>query len=110
MACPSDLRLDLNVGEYVDMSSPDNIWRPFFLSATSPLAVGDSVMKNDITTTVVARNLFTPKDNRIISKWSDELAVQDSLAFSVQCAVCGLCIEYGPTPSCSYLPGRILDG
>ena len=41
-------------------------------------------MKNDITATVVARNLLTLRDNRVFSKWSDELAVQDSLAFSVQ--------------------------
>ncbi|KAM0988798.1 hypothetical protein ACFX2A_012919 [Malus domestica] len=86
MTYPSDRRLDLNVGEDVDMSSPDNIWRPSFLSATSPLTVGDSMMKNDITATVGAKNLLTPKDNRILSKRSDELAVQDSLAFSVQCA------------------------
>ncbi|KAM1309732.1 hypothetical protein ACFX13_006549 [Malus domestica] len=33
-----------------------------------------------------ARNLFTPKDNKILSKRSDELVVQDSLALSVQCA------------------------
>ncbi|KAM1844676.1 hypothetical protein ACFX13_019054 [Malus domestica] len=85
MACPSDHRLDLNVGEDVDMSSLDNIWRPSFLSTTGPLTVGDFVIKNYITTTVVARNLFTLKDNRIISKRSDELAVEDSLAFSVQC-------------------------
>ncbi|KAM1073561.1 hypothetical protein ACFX2B_018418 [Malus domestica] len=44
------------------------------------------MMKNNITATVVARNLLTPKDNRIFSKRSDELAVQDSLALSVQCA------------------------
>ncbi|KAM2334516.1 hypothetical protein ACFXTH_012042 [Malus domestica] len=86
MACPSDRRLDLNVGEDVDMSSSDNIWHPSFLSATGPLTVGDSVIKNDITATMVARNLLTPKDNRILSKRSDELAVQDSLAFNVQCA------------------------
>ncbi|KAM1074326.1 hypothetical protein ACFX2B_019097 [Malus domestica] len=35
---------------------------------------------------VVARNLLTPKDNRLLSKRSDELAVKDSLALSVQCA------------------------
>ncbi|KAM1789936.1 hypothetical protein ACFX12_034046 [Malus domestica] len=34
---------------------------------------------------VVARNLLTPKDNRLLSKRSDELAVKDSLALSVQC-------------------------
>ncbi|KAM2538411.1 hypothetical protein TB2_023858 [Malus domestica] len=39
-----------------------------------------------MTAVVVARNLLTPKDNRLFSKWSDELAVKDSLALSVQCA------------------------
>ncbi|KAM1107175.1 hypothetical protein ACFX2B_003921 [Malus domestica] len=43
-------------------------------------------MKNDMTAAVVARNLVTPKDNRLFSKRSDELAVNDSLALSVQCA------------------------
>ncbi|KAM0992025.1 hypothetical protein ACFX2C_010323 [Malus domestica] len=66
--------------------SPDNIWRPSFVSPTGPLTVGDSVMKNDMTAAVVARNLLTPKDNRLLSKRSDELAVKDSLALSVQCA------------------------
>ncbi|KAM1010724.1 hypothetical protein TB1_045295 [Malus domestica] len=61
MDCPSDRRLDLNVGEYADVSSPDNIWHPSFLSPTGHLTVGDSVMKNDITATVVARNLLTPQ-------------------------------------------------
>ncbi|KAM2110840.1 hypothetical protein ACFX1R_013544 [Malus domestica] len=42
-------------------------------------------MKNDMTAAVVARNLLTPKDNRLLSKRSDELAVKDSLALSVQC-------------------------
>ncbi|KAM2517902.1 hypothetical protein PS1_032759 [Malus domestica] len=66
--------------------SPDNIWRPSFVSPTGPLTVGDSVMKNDMSAAVVARNLLTPKDNRLLSKQSDELAVKDSLALSVQCA------------------------
>ncbi|KAM1106202.1 hypothetical protein EV2_003211 [Malus domestica] len=43
-------------------------------------------MKNDMTVAVVARNLLTPKDNRLFSKWSDELDVKDSLALSIQCA------------------------
>ncbi|KAM1074740.1 hypothetical protein ACFX11_019895 [Malus domestica] len=43
-------------------------------------------MKNDMIAAVVARNIVTPKDNRLLSKWSDELAVKDSLALSVQCA------------------------
>ncbi|KAM1452530.1 hypothetical protein ACFX2I_039484 [Malus domestica] len=43
-------------------------------------------MKNDMIAAVVARNILTPKDNRLLSKRSDELAVKDSLALSVQCA------------------------
>ncbi|KAM1228609.1 hypothetical protein ACFX2J_007682 [Malus domestica] len=85
MSGPSDRRFDLNFGEEAAMSSQDIIWRSSFLSPTSHLTVEDSVMKNDMTTAVVARNLLTPKDNRLLSKWSDELAVKDSLALSVQC-------------------------
>ncbi|KAM2230589.1 hypothetical protein ACFX1S_014978 [Malus domestica] len=43
-------------------------------------------MMNDMAAAVVAKNLLTPKDNRPLSKWSDELAVKDSLDLSVQCA------------------------
>ncbi|KAM1485816.1 hypothetical protein ACFX2I_000078 [Malus domestica] len=86
MSCPSDRCLNLNVGEDIDMSSPDNIWHPSFLSLNGPLTVRDSMMKNNTTASVMARNLLTPSDNRILSKRSDELAVQDSLAFSIQYA------------------------
>ncbi|KAM2449251.1 hypothetical protein PS1_019364 [Malus domestica] len=67
------------------MPSQDNIWRPSFLSPTGPFTIADSVTKNDMTAAMVARNLLTPKDNRLLSKWSDESAVKDSLALSVQC-------------------------
>ncbi|KAM1943451.1 hypothetical protein ACFX15_011789 [Malus domestica] len=86
MSGPSDRCFDLNLGEEVAMPSPDNIWRPSFISPTGHFTVGDSVMKNDMTAAVVARNLVTPKDNRLFSKRSDELAVKDSLALGVQCA------------------------
>ncbi|CAN6683983.1 unnamed protein product [Malus baccata var. baccata] len=86
MSGPFDRRFDLNFGEEATMPSQDNIRCPFFLSLTGPLTVGDSVMKNDMTAAVVTRNLRTPKDNRLLSKRSDELAVKDSLALSVQCA------------------------
>ncbi|CAN6721025.1 unnamed protein product [Malus baccata var. baccata] len=86
MSGPSDSCFDLNFGEEATMPSQNNIWHPSFLSITGPLTIGDSVMKNDMTATVVARNLLTPKDNRLLSKRSDELAVKDSLALSVQCA------------------------
>ncbi|KAM2350126.1 hypothetical protein ACFX1X_013559 [Malus domestica] len=84
MSGPSDRHFDLNLGEEASMPSPDNIWRPSFISPTGPLTVGDSVIKNDMTAAVVARNLVNPKDNRLLSKRSDELAVKDSLALSVQ--------------------------
>ncbi|CAN6691770.1 unnamed protein product [Malus baccata var. baccata] len=86
MAGPSDRRFDLNIGEEAAPPSPDNIWRPSFISPTGPLTVGDSVMKNDMTAAVVARNLVTPRDNRLLARRSDELAVKESLALSVQCA------------------------
>ncbi|KAM1373873.1 hypothetical protein ACFX2I_024512 [Malus domestica] len=86
MSGPSDRRFDLNLGEEAVLPSPDNIWRPSFISPTGPLTVGDSVMKNDMTAAVVARNLVTPKDNRLLSKRCDKLAVKESLALSVQCA------------------------
>ncbi|KAM2517593.1 hypothetical protein PS1_032481 [Malus domestica] len=83
MSGPSDRRFDLNLGEEAAMPPQDNIWRPSFLSPASPLAVRDYVIKNDITAAVVAQNLLTLKDNRLLSKQSDELAVKDSLALSV---------------------------
>ncbi|CAN6723199.1 unnamed protein product [Malus baccata var. baccata] len=86
MSGPSDRHFDLNFGEEAAMPSQNNIWRPSFLSPTGPLTVRDFVMKNDMTAAVVARNLFTPNDNILLSKQSDGLAVKDSLALSVQCA------------------------
>ncbi|KAM2328006.1 hypothetical protein ACFXTH_014516 [Malus domestica] len=86
MSGPSDRRFDLNLSEEAAPPSRDNIWRPSFISLTGPFTVRDSVMKNDMTTAMVARNLVTPKDNRLLAKRSDELAVKDSLALSVQCA------------------------
>ncbi|KAB2611046.1 hypothetical protein D8674_019078 [Pyrus ussuriensis x Pyrus communis] len=90
MSSLSDCRLDLNVVEEVAISLQDNIWHPSFLFHTGPLTIRDSVMKNDMTTAVVAKNLLTPKDNRLLSKRSNELAVKDSLALSVQCEIRGL--------------------
>ncbi|KAB2612754.1 S ribonuclease [Pyrus ussuriensis x Pyrus communis] len=67
-------------------SRQGNIWCPSFLSSNGPLTGEDSVMKDATTATVVARNLLTPRDNRLLSRRFDELAVQESLALSVQCA------------------------
>ncbi|KAM1448409.1 hypothetical protein ACFXTO_007374 [Malus domestica] len=86
MSGPSDRRFDLNLGEEAAAPFPDNIWHPSFLSPTGHLTVGDSVIKNDMTAAVVARNILTPKDNKLLSKRSDKLAIKDFLALSVQCA------------------------
>ncbi|CAN6725487.1 unnamed protein product [Malus baccata var. baccata] len=86
MSGPFDRRLDLNVVEEVAMSPQDNIWCPSFISPTGRLTIEDSVMKNDMTAVVVAKNVLTPKDNRLLSKRSNELDVKDSLALSVRCA------------------------
>ncbi|KAM1377785.1 hypothetical protein EV1_038859 [Malus domestica] len=82
MSGPFNRRFDLNFGEEAAMPSQDNIWRPSFLFLIGHLTVGDYVMKNDMTDVVVARNLFIPKNNILLSKRSDELAVKDSLALN----------------------------
>ncbi|KAM2864407.1 hypothetical protein FF1_023066 [Malus domestica] len=71
MSGPSDRRFNLNFGEEAAMPSQDNIWRLSFLSPIGPRTVGDSVMKNNMNAAVVAKNLLTPKDNRLLSKRSD---------------------------------------
>ncbi|KAB2628782.1 outer dense fiber protein 2-like [Pyrus ussuriensis x Pyrus communis] len=63
-----------------------NVWCPSFLSSNGPLTGEDSVMKDATTAMVVSRNFLTPRDNRLLSRLSDELVVQESLALSVQCA------------------------
>ncbi|CAN6694749.1 unnamed protein product [Malus baccata var. baccata] len=80
MSGPSERRFDLNLGEETATPSPDNIWCPSFISPTGHLTVGDSVMKNDMTAAVVARNLLTPKDNSLLSKRTRQV---ESLAAEV---------------------------
>ena len=86
MANPSNICLDLSLSS--DPSAPRqvNVWCPSFLSSNGPLTGEDSVMKDATTATIVARNFLTPKDSRLLSERSDELAVQESLTLSVQCA------------------------
>ncbi|KAM1242595.1 hypothetical protein ACFX2G_034935 [Malus domestica] len=74
MTCPSNICLDLSLRSDTDEQHHDNIWRLSFLSSNGPFTIGDSVMKNNIISTMVARNLLTLKDSRILSKRSDELA------------------------------------
>ncbi|KAM1241335.1 hypothetical protein ACFX2J_046543 [Malus domestica] len=86
MAYPSNICLDLSLGSDTSAPCQGNIWCPSFLSSNGPLIIEDSVMKDAIMAMVVHRNLLIPRDNRLLSRWSDELAVQDFLALSVQCA------------------------
>ncbi|KAM2784229.1 hypothetical protein COP1_013635 [Malus domestica] len=81
MSSPSDHRFDLNFGEEAAMPSQDNILRHPSYSVLVLLSLGTY-----ITAAVVARNLLALKDNRLLSKRSNELAVKDYLALSVQCA------------------------
>ncbi|KAM1184984.1 hypothetical protein PS2_014025 [Malus domestica] len=85
MAYPFNICLDLSLSSDTGAPRQGIIWRPSFLSSNGPLTVEDSVMRDATTATVVARNLITPRDNRLFSRRSDELVVQDSLALSVQC-------------------------
>ncbi|KAB2611083.1 S2-RNase [Pyrus ussuriensis x Pyrus communis] len=86
MANPSNLSLELSLSSDPVAPLQGNVWCPSFLSSNGPLTGEDSVMQDATTATIVARNLLTPKDSQLLSGRSDELAVQESLALSVQCA------------------------
>ncbi|CAN6708040.1 unnamed protein product [Malus baccata var. baccata] len=86
MVSPFNICLDLSLGSDAGVPRQGDIWRPSFISSNGLLTIEDSVMRDATTATVVARNLLIPRDNRLLSRRSDELVVQDSLAFSVQCA------------------------
>ncbi|KAM1152217.1 hypothetical protein ACFX19_035468 [Malus domestica] len=75
MANPSNICLDLSLSSDAGAPRQGNIWRPSFSSPNGPFTVKDSVMRDAATATVVAKNLITPKDNRILSRRSDELAI-----------------------------------
>ncbi|KAM1024580.1 hypothetical protein ACFX2C_037842 [Malus domestica] len=85
MANPSNICLDLSLGNDIGAPLQGNIVRTSFLSSNCSLIVEDYVMRDATTATVVAKNLITLRDNRILSRRSDELDVQDSQALSVQC-------------------------
>ncbi|KAB2635025.1 S ribonuclease [Pyrus ussuriensis x Pyrus communis] len=86
MANSSNLSLELSLSSDTGAPRQGNVWRPSFFSSNGPLTGEDSVMQDATTATIVAKNLLTPKDSRLLSGRSDELAVQESLALSVQCA------------------------
>ena len=107
MAYLSNICLDLSLGNDVGAPHQGDIWRPSFLFSNGPLTVEDFVMRDATTATVVARNLLTHRDNRLLSRRSDELAIQDFLAFSVQCA--GSVSNMGQRSTRSNSPSRIID-
>ncbi|KAM1143021.1 hypothetical protein ACFX2B_031590 [Malus domestica] len=86
MAYLYNICLYLSLGSDTGAQRQGNIWRSSFFSSNSPLIVEDFVMRDATTATVVARKLLTPRDNRLLLRRSDEFAVQDSQALSVQCA------------------------
>ncbi|KAL6280495.1 hypothetical protein ACE6H2_017376 [Prunus campanulata] len=76
--------LDLNVDPKT--ARDIKIWQPSFASKDRHLTVNDSVMMDDSIAVTVARNLLIPMDEMLLSSRSDEEAIDDSMAFSVQCA------------------------
>ena len=62
------------------------IWHPSFVSENRHLMVNDSVMMNDTTAIIVARNFITPMDEILLTGRSDKEAIDDSISFSIQSA------------------------
>ncbi|KAM2640767.1 hypothetical protein TB1_027114 [Malus domestica] len=75
MAYSSNICLDLSLGSDTSPQRQGNIWRPSFFSSNGSLTVEDYVKRDATMSTVVARNLLTPRDNRLLLRRSDELAV-----------------------------------
>lgn len=73
---------DLNVAPQTTRDA--KIWRPSFVSENRHLTVNDSVMMNDTTAVIVARNFITPMDGILLTGRSEKEAIDDSIAFSVQ--------------------------
>ncbi|CAL2242185.1 unnamed protein product [Prunus armeniaca] len=76
--------LDLNIAPKI--TSNAKVWRPSFVSQNRHLMVNDSVMMNDMTDVIVARNFHTPMDEILLTGMSDEEAIDDSMTFSIPSA------------------------
>ncbi|CAL9017779.1 unnamed protein product [Prunus brigantina] len=76
--------IDLNVAPSTTRDA--KVWRPSFVSQNRHLTVNDYVMMNDTTTVIVARNFLIPMDEMLLAVRSDEEAIDDSMAFSIQSA------------------------
>ncbi|CAL2230572.1 unnamed protein product [Prunus armeniaca] len=76
--------LDLNVAPKITRDA--KVLHPSFVSQNRHLTINDSVMMNDTTTVIVARNFLTPMDEILLTGRSDEVAIDDLMAFSIQSA------------------------
>ena len=77
-------RLDLNIAP--NTAHGAKIWRPSFVSQNRHLTVDDSVMMNDATAVTVATNFLLPMDDMLLRARSEEEAIDDSMASSIQSA------------------------
>ncbi|CAL9010763.1 unnamed protein product [Prunus brigantina] len=75
---------DLNVDPKTTRDA--KVWQPSFVSQNRHLTVNDSVMMNDSTAVTVARNFLLPMDEMLLGVRSDEEAIDDSMAYSIQSA------------------------
>jgi hypothetical protein len=80
----SQNNFDLNVVPDVEPA----IWRPSFLSPRGHLTTKDSVMLDDVVAASVARGIITPRDKKLLADWYDVVAINNSMAFSIQGAAC----------------------
>ena len=87
MASSSSCPNHFNLNDVPTTVSDATVWRPSFVSQNRHLTVKDSVMMNDATAVIVAKNFLTPMDELLMTGRSEEEAMDDSMAFSIQCAV-----------------------
>ncbi|CAL2266617.1 unnamed protein product [Prunus armeniaca] len=83
MASSSSPPKHLNLNVAPKTTCDAKVWRPSFVSQNRHLTVNDSVMMNDTTTVIVARNFLTHMDEILLTRRSDEEAIDDSKAFSI---------------------------
>ncbi|CAL8089741.1 unnamed protein product [Prunus armeniaca] len=76
--------LDLNVAPKTTRDV--KVWHPSFVSQNRHRTIDDSMMMNDTTVVIVARNFLTHMDEILLTRRSNEEAIDDSiwlLAFRV---------------------------
>ena len=86
MASSSSCPNYFNLNDAPTTTSDAKVWRPSFVSQNRHLTVNDSVMMNDATAVTVARNFIIPMDEMLLTGRSEEEAINDSMASSIQSA------------------------